>query len=485
VTSVAFETDFGVGASNYYYPFSAANPPDEAGSPPPMPQPQGWMPAMSLDLAPDGSEYLLSFTEPPAWSRDPWHIPATASGFYVPAVLDPSNLAWIGEGPSRWGYSIDGSFRNANISPGPPGSRNVIPFDAAAPIGTSASPPDWTQPHTFTLHLLYRDVPPYVWWLWNGQSAIAPQDTSIMNYYFFPQDDFRAKKFYDGYPSAEPVQPVLPPGLTSLDYGGLGPTEVPGIHLVAGDRFSTVFDFKVQREPGVALEVTSDPAMLVAPQGSAPLVPSSTTGGTVITTSPPTTTVSSPTRSLAGVATTTLGSNTWPGWDRDILTALRAPINTATLLFLDTWHSYEQSSCTNNPLNTTQVEPTSTRCNSAGVQSYPSSAVGTTATVATLENGRYADILAALRSGSPFTYGNKGAVATQLQTWGTFNFANWYLQQGIAGQPGTTPAPVGEAQSFALGVSGWHALNHSLATTLPTALMRTRALRRDILRRLA
>jgi hypothetical protein len=52
------------------------------------------------------------------------------------------------------------------------------------------------------------------------------------------------------------------------------------------------------------------------------------------------------------------------------------------------------------PLNTTQPEPDATSTNPAGVKSYTSWDQGLTATVSTLMNGRYSDILSALATGS-------------------------------------------------------------------------------------
>lgn len=175
---------------------------------------------------------------------------------------------------------------------------------------------------------------------------------------------------------------------------------------------------------------------------------------------------------------------TWPGWERDVLTGIRAPINADAVRFLDQWHSFEGGAALNNPLNTTQPEPGATDYNSAHVKNYPSSAIGSKATVATLENGFYNDILAALRSGRPFAYGNKGAVAAQVQKWGTFGFAAWYLQQGIASQPGVTPEPPKGGPVAPKALNAWSHFTGQLAVNLPTQLRRARTIRRAALRSL-
>jgi hypothetical protein len=74
-----------------------------------------------------------------------------------------------------------------------------------------------------------------------------------------------------------------------------------------------------------------------------------------------------------------------------------------------------------NPLNTTYVLDGSTPINGDGVQSYSSWAVGTTATVLTIENGLYGGILAALAKGDdPVAV----ARAVGASPWGTPDFEN-------------------------------------------------------------
>lgn len=69
-----------------------------------------------------------------------------------------------------------------------------------------------------------------------------------------------------------------------------------------------------------------------------------------------------------------------------------------------------------NPLNTTQPMPESYSVNSAGVQTYPSGQVGIQATVITLQNGRYPQILSALASGNTSTF---FAATGEMTLWGT------------------------------------------------------------------
>lgn len=130
-------------------------------------------------------------------------------------------------------------------------------------------------------------------------------------------------------------------------------------------------------------------------------------------------------------APSSAGSNTFSGWEQAILRGIGAPVNTATIAFLDAWHSFEQSGATNNPLNTTQTASGASNFNSAGVKNYPNASIGASATTRTLLNGRYPNVLAALRSGNPFSYfiAHGSAVSSQLNTWGSGNFAK-FLQGG-------------------------------------------------------
>lgn len=86
------------------------------------------------------------------------------------------------------------------------------------------------------------------------------------------------------------------------------------------------------------------------------------------------------------------------------------------LVFLNAWARAEGGSASNNPFNTTQGAPGATSYNSVGVRNYVTPSQGIGATVQTLNNGRYGNILAALRAGN-----NARAAASALASspWGT------------------------------------------------------------------
>lgn len=82
-----------------------------------------------------------------------------------------------------------------------------------------------------------------------------------------------------------------------------------------------------------------------------------------------------------------------------VLKGIGAPVTGANIRSIEAWAQREGGGGTNNPLNTTQPMPGSTTFNSVGVQNYSSANQGANATIITLENGLYGDILGALKTG--------------------------------------------------------------------------------------
>ena len=158
-----------------------------------------------------------------------------------------------------------------------------------------------------------------------------------------------------------------------------------------------------------------------------------------------------------------------------MLAAIGAPNTAGNLAFLDSWHAYEGGTATNNPMNTTQPEPGASLYNSVGVRNYTSPKQGTTATAATLENGHYPALLAALRSGDPYTYIDPNGVAANLGTWGSSTFVPVYLlKAGSPGGTGGTPPPAqrtGSLPSYEPSVfSGYADWRNSISKHLPRQL---------------
>jgi hypothetical protein len=89
----------------------------------------------------------------------------------------------------------------------------------------------------------------------------------------------------------------------------------------------------------------------------------------------------------------------------------------ASVRILLAWQACENTPPTwHNPLATTLGAPGSVPVNRVGVQAYPTEAAGIAATVATLQNGFYPGLVAALRTGSVPAF---LAAAAEIRTWGT------------------------------------------------------------------
>lgn len=109
------------------------------------------------------------------------------------------------------------------------------------------------------------------------------------------------------------------------------------------------------------------------------------------------------------------------GWINAVLLGIGAPPTVANTNSMMDWISHESTYPGNgvntggkyNPLNTTQPMPGSTRYNSDNVQNYTSAGQGVTATVKTLLNGRYPQIISNLRRG----IGLKSGAEQNLLLW--------------------------------------------------------------------
>jgi hypothetical protein len=104
-------------------------------------------------------------------------------------------------------------------------------------------------------------------------------------------------------------------------------------------------------------------------------------------------------------------------WARDFLTKVGMPITSENVRAVSAWEQAEGTSASFNPLATTQSGFSGeTRFNSVGVKNYATYQDGIDANAHALLNGRYTNILDALRAGNSAT-----AVAQAIQNspWGT------------------------------------------------------------------
>jgi hypothetical protein len=108
-----------------------------------------------------------------------------------------------------------------------------------------------------------------------------------------------------------------------------------------------------------------------------------------------------------------------------LLTAIHAPRSTSNVSVIVAWEAEEGGNWHNpdtfNPLDSTQPLGGSHATNSVGVQAYSSWSVGLRATVETLENGYYSNVLQALDEGNNALKVEEAVVASP---WGTGPFAS-------------------------------------------------------------
>jgi hypothetical protein len=105
------------------------------------------------------------------------------------------------------------------------------------------------------------------------------------------------------------------------------------------------------------------------------------------------------------------------GWARDFLTKLNMPITSENVRAISAWEQAEGTAAHFNPLATCQGGYAGeTNFNSVGVKNYASYEDGLNANAHGIQNGRYGNILAALRAGN-----NAMAVAQAIANspWGT------------------------------------------------------------------
>lgn len=179
----------------------------------------------------------------------------------------------------------------------------------------------------------------------------------------------------------------------------------------------------------------------------------------------------------------------FPGWVFAVLFRLGAPNSTANNTFMDEWHAHEQSTCANNPLNTTLHRYHGTNCihvsGSTYVQRYPTAQDGTDATVSTLTESRYAAIVRALKSGDPFAVFYSQLVAQELRTWGSVSFATWYLAH-LTTLPAPPPPPPSSGTIAPPGTrasKAWRQLLVAIDRTVPNDLRAAGRARARILHR--
>lgn len=118
-----------------------------------------------------------------------------------------------------------------------------------------------------------------------------------------------------------------------------------------------------------------------------------------------------------------------------ILKGVGAPITKNNLLYFYAWRQAEGGKALHNPFNTTQKASGASDYNSSGVKNYVSSEQGVAATVKTLLNGRYEEIISCLKNDKTPA---ETAEALSKSPWGTGELA----KKIISGyESGANPKP--------------------------------------------
>lgn len=141
-----------------------------------------------------------------------------------------------------------------------------------------------------------------------------------------------------------------------------------------------------------------------------------------------------------------LGTGDQQAWARKFLNAVGAPLSEENLKAMTTWMAWEgghwKNSANYNPLNTTQPESGATSMNSVGVKRYKSWEQGLQATVETIKNGRYSNIMSALMRGD-----SAQAVISAINDspWGTHIKGGGPANQQVVGVGGPSQHGMGTA----------------------------------------
>ena len=126
-----------------------------------------------------------------------------------------------------------------------------------------------------------------------------------------------------------------------------------------------------------------------------------------------------------------------------VLTGVGAPVTNNNLLYLYAWRQAEGGSAAFNPFNTTQKALGATNYNKVGVKNYTSAQQGINATVKTLLNGRYSDIISSLKADAA---PSQTADALVASPWGTGELAKKVISEYESGAK-PKPPPIDQTTS--------------------------------------
>jgi hypothetical protein len=148
------------------------------------------------------------------------------------------------------------------------------------------------------------------------------------------------------------------------------------------------------------------------------------------------------------------------------------PVTQSNVQWLVDLMTREGSSAANNPMDSTKTTSDSWALpgNTANVQQYPTFDEGVNAALATIKNGNYPNIIAALQSGDALSWDRSGRLARDLHTWSAG--PNAPMSKGytsVAGENGDgTKQVAGNATAAAAAASGGGTAGMSLNDVMLT-----------------
>lgn len=174
----------------------------------------------------------------------------------------------------------------------------------------------------------------------------------------------------------------------------------------------------------------------------------------------------------------------WQGFQRDLLRGASLNDSDLNITFLTDWASAASSSCRNNPVDLSHTSSRSSSCHrltaSRVAQAYRTREAAIQAFDRQIHSGNFRHLLAAIESGSPYTYTDQAGVAADLKKWGSVKVAAFFepAPPSSGGGGGTTGGAASEPHVH----KGWQDMRRSLNRRMPAALDKAQTLTNQALR---
>lgn len=174
----------------------------------------------------------------------------------------------------------------------------------------------------------------------------------------------------------------------------------------------------------------------------------------------------------------------WSGWQAALIAKANIPDSIFNQDFLNEWHSNAASNCHFNPVDISHKTTGSTNCKGIGgghtAQNYTTHAHSASAFASQLHSGSYPSLAAALKSGSPYTLGDKNGVVSDVAKWGSENFS-FALSESFK-PPGSGGGGGGGSPNAPSIHRGWTDLRKTVNSTVPDSVRYSDKLGRAALR---